>query len=85
MNKLQKNYALAKAAYDTAIETETWELVEGLELPYIEAEGTMVEWALEHAEQSGMIPAKLLETLKEKWMFPQYKTRMVDLAFKLEI
>ncbi|ODA08485.1 hypothetical protein [Paenibacillus polymyxa] len=83
MNNVQKNYMVAKAAYDAAKENEDWELVERLEIPYLEAESDMVEWALDHAEKR--IPPKLMETLRDRWMFPQFHDRMVDLAFRLSV
>lgn len=85
MNKLQGAYAIAKAAYDAAAESNDPKLVEDLEIAYLEAEAEMVEWALDHAEQSKMIPANLMETLRDRWMFPQYHDRMVDMAFKLSV
>ncbi|KJD42543.1 hypothetical protein [Paenibacillus terrae] len=85
MNNVQKNYMVEKAAYDAAKENEDWELVERLEIPYLEAESEMVEWALDHADKSNMIPPELILTLRDKWMFPQYHERMVDLAFRLSV
>ena len=85
MNDLQKTYAVAKAAYDTAFEENNWTLVEELEIPLLEAEAEMVEWALDHAEQSKMIPENLMTILRERWMFPQYHNKMIDLAFTLTV
>jgi len=85
MNKLQKAYAVAKAEYDVAMDVQDWNLVEELETPMLEAEAEMVEWALDHAEKSKLIPTDFLATLRDRWMFPQYHERMVDLAFRLAI
>lgn len=85
MNDVQKKYMIAKAAYDTAVETEDWDFVEDLCTDYVEAEGDLAEWALSVAEESGLIPEKDLKILKEKWMFPQYSPRLVDLAFRLKV
>ncbi|MNM93841.1 hypothetical protein D3C81_1062270 [compost metagenome] len=85
MNKVQKVYTLAKAAYDIAFEGEEWELVEALETPLVEAEGALVEWALDYAEKTGTIPTKLLATLRDRWMFPPHHGKMIELAMKLSI
>lgn len=85
MNKLQQAYAIAKAAYDTALEAKDWDLVEELEDGFLEAEAAMVEWALDHAEKTKMIPAAELKTIRDRWIFPPFHDRMVDMAFKLAI
>ncbi|WP_025847567.1 hypothetical protein [Paenibacillus ehimensis] len=81
MNQIQQAYALAKAAYDAAVESENWELVEQLEDAYLDSESILVDWALTVAEKSGKLSDKEIELLRKNWAL--HHERIVNLAMKL--
>ncbi|MCP1306956.1 hypothetical protein [Paenibacillus tyrfis] len=83
MNEIQQAYATAKAAYDAAVESENWELVEQVEDIYLDAESVLVEWALNVAEKTGRLSANEMELLRKNWI--QHHERIVKLAMKLSV
>ena len=52
MNKLQKEYAIAKAAYETAFKAEAWDLVDKLEDPMLEAEFALADWTFDSSSEN---------------------------------
>jgi hypothetical protein len=83
MNQIQLAYITAKAAYDTAVEVKDWKLVESLEEPYLDAEFELVQWALDQAENSGLVSPADLSILRRRWTLQSEK--VIDLALRLAV
>ncbi|MBU7318433.1 hypothetical protein [Paenibacillus oleatilyticus] len=81
MNEIQQAYETAKAVYDAAVESENWDLVEQVENAYLDAESSLVNWALDVAEKTGRLSANEMDLLRKNWV--QHNERIVSLAMKL--
>lgn len=82
MNELQRNYLIAKAAYETAFENEDWSLVDQLEDPYIDAEFALVEWIEEIAVNDGTLSQEDIDLMRKNRR--DYVERVVDMAMRLD-
>lgn len=85
MNEQQQRYAVAKKAYDAAVAAEDWDLVEKIEDEHLDAESALVAWMFSVAEDSGKMPAKELALLKDRWIFPEWNGRIIDMAMRLSL
>ena len=65
MNKLQKTYALAKAAYETAFKAEDWDLVDKLEDPMLEAEFALADWTFDVVVATGKMSRKDTDMIRQ--------------------
>jgi hypothetical protein len=83
MNKLQLDYLKAKVAYDTAFETEDWELVDQLEDPYLDAEFALADWVFQVAERTGLISKEDLEYIRKNANGEQWD-KLIEMGVRLE-
>lgn len=83
MNTIQSAYLKAKSAYDQAFAAENWELVEQLEDTYIDAEITLVNWAIDQATSTGLMKPEEEKLLRTHWTLKPYNDRIINLALKL--
>lgn len=82
MNNIQKTYAKAKAAYETAFKMARWDLVDQLEDPMLDAEFALVDWAFTVAIASGEMSQADADLLRRNSSGDQWE-KLVDLAFRM--
>lgn len=81
MNEIQKEFIEIKAAYDAAVETENWDLVDELEDAYLDAEEKLVNFAINEASQ--YMTDEEIKTLRENWANPKFTEQLINLALRL--
>jgi hypothetical protein len=83
MNEIQKAYATAKAAYETAFEAKNWELVDQLEDAYIEAQLTLIDWTIEQVEKTGLMPKEDIEFIRKN-MNNEQMDKIAEMGLRLQ-
>jgi hypothetical protein len=82
MNQLQKTYAVAKAAYETAFKAEDWDLVDKLEDPMLDAEFALVDWSFDVVVATGKMSREDTDFLRSNSNLDQW-AKFVDMALRL--
>lgn len=83
MNDAQTAYITAKLDYEAALTTESDDIFDQITNVYLDAEFTLVEWALGCVEATGEMPPADLELLRNNWTRPPYTERIIELALRL--
>ncbi|CDQ21680.1 hypothetical protein [Halobacillus karajensis] len=83
MNQLQKQYALKKAEWDTALENISKiseDTLDAIEDDLIDAEEALVEWSIQVAEKAGMTKEDADALRKNRVI---YSDQLIDKAMRL--
>lgn len=83
MNKLQKEYAIAKAAYETAFKAEAWDLVDKLEDPMLEAEFALADWTFDVVVKTGKMSREDTDLIRSNSSLDQW-AKIIDMGMRLQ-